>query len=367
MAALLLYALPYIALFVLALRMPARGSLVILAALLGIPLAWLIREGFRAANDAPGGAGFMLLLVTLFLCTAGAGLLAGVATRAILLWRPGIRHSRLRCAIVVLSGALAIPAAFAGRSWWSEHERRLPDAACLAAQHDVTLAGAQLRLPSARGITPWTGEKELYSFEVSQRLRRFCGISHDGHKPVRLVHLMIEPEKLAANGYPLRDRFCATGHPLGKLLCTRPEGPGHDFPEDISLFVPGRLAPNGMPTIERGSHAAWVKEKDAADRSGRPLAAWEAGEFTRFSNGYWVARDASWKNDAGEPFTLYCYDTQPPGMLYCTASYRLALGPAVTYRLRARPEELASVAKTADRNFHALMRTLAIRQASARL
>ncbi|GGY14499.1 hypothetical protein GCM10007386_50790 [Pseudoduganella dura] len=117
-----------------------------------------------------------------------------------------------------------------------------------------------------------------------------------------------------------------------------------------------------MRTNDRGAYAAFVRERDAGIATGRPLQQSVTGDFSRFSNGYWIARDEAWRNDAGEPYTLYCHDTPPSGMLLCSTTYRLILGPQVTYGFRANQDELASVAKTVDLNLHVLLDSITSKQ-----
>lgn len=359
MAALLLYGIPYAALFVLALRMPGWRSLATLAVILALPLGWLAWVGFRSAERAPGGAGLGILMGTLLVCSAMAGLLAGAATRGLMLWRPLIGQSRMRSTLLVLAGLLAMPAFLAGSSWLSERDRRLPDAACLTARHHVTIAGADLWLPSAPVFTPWTDGKTLYPFSTHQGMRAFCGIGLGAKKPVRLVNLSVDVKELRFTGRPLREKFCASGQrDLAKLLCnidaSAPHS-SHGFPEQLSIHSPAEYDHRRMLASGGGTHAAFIRESKAAEGSGQALRASEAGEFIRYSDRYWVARDRTWTNDAGEPYTLSCYDTPPAGMLYCTTTYLLASGPQVTYRFRAPQDELASVAKLVDANVHVLL------------
>ncbi|GGY49400.1 DUF1109 domain-containing protein [Pseudoduganella albidiflava] len=357
-ASLSLYLIPYIALFALALRMPGRRSLAAFAVVTGVALGSLAWYGFRSADSAPGGAGLFLLMGTLFICSAIAGLLAGVATRAAMLWRPRTRQSRTRSAFLVLAGFLALPALVGGASWWSEWQRRPPDETCLAAKHHVTIAGADFWLPSAPVFAPWTGKDQLYSFSVNRRMRDFCSLSLETEQPVTLVNLSIDVGKLGFEGRPSRDRFCASGdRDLAKLLC--PAEVRADFPHTISVYSPTDYDYRRMlGSSGQGSHAAFVKEKDAAIQYGQPLEVAAAGDFNRYANGYWVARDGMWHNEASEPFTLHCHDISPAGMLHCSTTYRLKWGPQVSYSFRAHQDDVASAAKTVDANFQALMRIL---------
>lgn len=357
-ASLVLYLIPYVALFALAVRMPGWRSLAACTLVAGLPLGWFAWDGFRSVETAPGGAGLFLLMGTLFVCSAIAGLLAGVATRAAMLWRPRIGQSRTRSAFLVLAGFLALPAFVGGASWWSEWKRRLPDEACLAAKHHVTIAGADLWLPSAPVFTPWTGKDQLYPFSVNRPMRDFCGLSLEAEQPVNVVHLSIAVGEMAYEGSPLRKRFCTAGdQKLAKLLC--PAEARTDFPHTISVYSPTdydyrrRLGSSGQ-----GSHAAFVKEEDAAIQDGQPLEVAAAGDFNRYANGYWVARDKTWRNEAGEPYTLHCHEITPAGMHHCSTTYRLKWGPQVSYSFRAHQNEVASAAKTVDANFQALMRIL---------
>ena len=359
---LLAFALPYFALFVIALFMPGRRSLQVLAALIGLPLAWLVLEGFRSLERAPGGAGLGILVVTAAICTAAAGLLSGVATRAVMLWNPRIRQSRICCAGLVLLGFLCIPSVLGAASWWSQMNVRVPDDACLTATHHVKLAGRDLWLPSAPLFTPWLGEKKPYAFSSHPRMRAFCGISLDADEPIHIVNLTIEGKELRYKGPPQRDKFCASSRQdWATLLCNAGKYSAESsdvFPAKISVYSPTGYDHRRMLVSDRGAYATAMKERAAAIQSGQALQEERTNGFIRFSNGYWIAADARWKNDAGEPYTLYCYETAPTGMFNCTTTYRLRLGPHVTYSFRARQDALASASKTVDANFHAFMKSL---------
>jgi len=363
---LLLYPLPYLACFVLALLMPGRRSLAVLAVLLGLPLGWLVLQGFQSMARAPGGAILGAVVATTLICSAAAGLLSGVATRAVLLWFPRLGRSRLRSAPAVLLGLLALPSLLAASMWWGQHARRVPDAACLAATHHVRLAGVVLQLPSAPLFRVQTGENQRYAFSSHESMRAFCATSADAEEPLDIVHLSVKADELSFKGRPQRDAFCASAkQDWAELLCHAGRSTAlssHGFPEDLSVYSPTGYDHKRMLVSERGAYPTFARERDAALRSGHPLQAMQTGEFSAFSNGYWIARDGTWKNDAGEPYTLYCYETTPAGMLYCSTTYRLQAGPQASYRFRAHRDELAVVARTVDANFHRLMDSLAGRQ-----
>lgn len=357
-----LYILPYVVIFALALMMPGRRSLLLLAGVLGLPLGWLMWEGFRSMGRAPGGAILGVFVVAAFIGSAVSGLIAGVMTRAISLRFSSAKHSRGQHAVLVLVGGLAIPSFLAASFWWSQWNIRVPDEACLNAKHHVSIAGLDLWLPSAPIFTPWVGEKELYSFSSHQRMRSFCSISLKTKKPIEVVNLSIKPEQLSFKGQPQRDKFCAaTRQEWAKLLCgsSRPTATSSNgFPEKISIYSPTGFDHKKMLVSEHSSYAGFIKKSEAAIRSGKPLQAVRNDDFDQFSNGYWIARDKVWRNDAGEPFSLYCYETKPSGMLYCETTYRLSLGPQVTYSFRAPQEQLASVSRTVDANLHFFLRSL---------
>ena len=359
---LVLYILPYVVFFALALMMPGRRSLFLLAGVLGLPLGWLMWEGFRSMGSAPGGAILGVIVVAAFIGSAVAGLIAGVTTRAISFSFLSARHSRVQHAVLVLVGGLAIPSILAASFWWSQWNIRIPDEACLNAKHHVSIAGLDLWLPSAPIFTLWVGEKELYSFSSHQRMRSFCSISLKTKKPIEVVNLSIYSEQLSFKGQPQRDKFCAaTRQEWGKLLCRRSTPTAtssNGFPEKISIYSPTEFDHKKMLVSEHSAYAGFIKKSEAAIRSGRPLQALRNDDFDQFSNGYWIARDKTWRNDAGEPFSLYCYETTPSGMLHCTTTYRLSLGPQVTYSFRAPQEQLASVSRTVDANLHFFLRSL---------
>lgn len=363
----LLYVVPFPALFAIALAMPGRRSLLVAAVLLGAPLGWLAFEGVRSMHRAPGGAIVGSAIVTGMIFVAAAGLLSGVITRAVLLRIGRTRRSRMQSVAIVLTGFLAVPSLLAASMWWSNQKIRVPDEACLSAQHHVSIAGADFWLPSAPVFTAWITDKELYSFSSHQRMRAFCSINGDATDPVKLVNLSIDTTKLRYKGPPQRDKFCASSQrDWAKRLChsdmpTAVSGDG--FPEEITVYSPTEYDHKRMLVSDRGAYHAFVKQRDAGILSGQPLQGSQTDDFSRFSNGYWIARDKAWRNDANEPFTLYCYDTKPEGMLYCSTTYRLRSGPQVTYSFRASQNELALASKTVDANFHAFMKDLANHQA----
>jgi hypothetical protein len=360
---LIFYLLPYVVFFMLVLMMPGRRSLLLLlAGVLGLPLAWLLWESFRSMGSAPGGAILGSIVVAAFIGSAVAGLIAGVMIRAISLRFLSAKHSRVQHAVLVLIAGLAIPSILAASVWWSQWKIRVPDDACLNAKHHVSIAGLDLWLPSAPIFTPWMGEKELYSFSSHERMRSFCSISLKKKTPIEVVNLSIHPEQLSFKGQPQRDKFCAaTTQEWAKLLCRSgalTATSNNVFPEEISIYSSTRFDHKKMLVSEHSSYAGFLKKSEAAILSGHPLQALPDDDFDQFSNGYWIARDETWRNDAGEPFSLYCYETKPSGTLYCTTTYRLSLGPQVTYSFRAPQERLASVSRTVDANLHFFLRSL---------
>ncbi len=357
---LLFLALPYTALFALALVMPGRRSLAACSVLLGLPLAWLALEGFRSMGRAPGGAILGVAVMTGIICIAAAGFVSGAVSRWAMLALPRVAQTRSRSALLVLAGFLAIPSVLAGSMWWSQQRIRVPDGACLAAHHQVELAGAAFRLPSAPIFTVWTKADKPYALSRHEDMRAFCSLSGDADKPIGIVKLSIDTDRLLYKGPPVRDKFCALSkEDWAQQLCHAGERTAlsrQGVPDEISIYSPTRDDLRRMGVSDRGAYRAFVKENEAAIASGRPLQVTQTADFSHYANGYWIARDRNWKNDAGEPFSLYCYETKPSNMLLCSTTYRLSLGPHASYSFRAHPDELASVAKTVDANVHRFMR-----------
>jgi hypothetical protein len=133
----MLLVVPYPALFGIALAMPGRRSLLLLALLLGAPLGWLALESFRSLERAPGGVGLGIGVLIGIIGMALAGLLFGVITRVVLLQIPRPRRSRRQSIVIVLVGFFAMPLLLAMSTWSPQRTVRVQDLSSLAAEQHV--------------------------------------------------------------------------------------------------------------------------------------------------------------------------------------------------------------------------------------
>jgi len=196
-------------------------------------------------------------------------------------------------------------------------------------------------------------------------MRALCNLGSDADKPIGIVKLSIDTDRLLYKGPPVRDKFCASSkEDWAQQLCQAGDRTAlsrQGVPDELVIYSPARNDLRRIGASDRGAYRAFVRENDAGMASGRPLQVTQTADFSHYANGYWIARDPAWKNDAGEPFSLYCYETKPSNMLLCSTTYRLALGPQASYSFRAHPDELASVARTVDAHVHRFMRNFQAR------
>jgi uncharacterized membrane protein YeaQ/YmgE (transglycosylase-associated protein family) len=345
----------YLVPFAIALAMPGWRSLSALLLVAGGTLVWMMVSVSQEMSEAGGGSGLGLAIAYALLMCIAAGLFSGIATRALLI---RIRHSSqsvfTRISIGIVGFVLA-PSLFAAWQWKTEWDNRLPSSACLASKHPVEIAGATYYLPAAPWFTVWTSAEDLYLFQFNSPLRRFCELSP---RPIHAVNLSISQHAMVRDG-PLREAFClAPESRWGVILCdAKPASFAENYPDDISLYSPDEFDHRRMVVSGNGAYSGFLEERDRAVAGNLPLRPLRVGIFERYDR-FWIARSGLWTNDAGEPFTLYCYDTPPAGTLYCRSTYRLKAGPQVTYGFRAQANKLEIVARAVDRNLQAMLTEL---------
>lgn len=286
-----------------------------------------------------------------------AGLLSGFITRAIPLPLQGRTRNALSLVAACLVGYILLPGSMAAegadlarsatiklRKW----QMRPPSQSCLARKYPVSVAGATLYLPAAPVITIRSG-KISHHFQFNDEARAICEQSRYARKPVHAENINFD------FSIPMRSDFCeATTSRWGQHLCS-PESRTADgqFPAIANLYSPAEFDRQHM--LASYTYASFTEDRDKANAANHPFEPQQVGVFDRYANGYWVARNGAWKNDAGEPFTLKCQDSSAAGTLNCTTSYRLKSGPQVTYHFSAPANKLEAVARNIERNFHAMI------------
>lgn len=227
-------------------------------------------------------------------------------------------------------------------------EMRPPSAACLAKKYPVTVAGATLYLPAAPVITIRAGMNS-HHFQFNDEVRAICKKSKTANGPIHAITINFD------FGIPVRAPFCqATGSLWGQHLCA----PGSGTADGASPAIANIYSPTEyehVHLLDSLSYANFVEDRDKADAEKHPIESRQAGIFDRYANGYWVARNGSWKNDAGEPFTLKCHDVTPAVTVSCSTTYRLKSGPQVAYHFNAPADRVEAVAKKVDENIRSMV------------
>jgi len=292
------------------------------------------------------------LLVAL---TIIGGLFSGIRARAILLALPRRKRNVLVTIAAVTAGFSMLPglkaeevvdaaqdATLKLRKW----EMRAPSAACMARKYPVMVAGSTFYLPPAPVITI-REKRRSYHFQFNNEVRALC--ARDAREPVHAQNLNFDFT------IPARTPFCqATRSRWGRSLCSqKTESASRELPDMANLYSPGEY--DTQRILAGYSYADFVAEREKAKNESHPLESQQAGNLDRYANGYWVARPGTWKNDAGEPFTMKCEESAQPGALSCTTSYRLKTGPQLTYHFSAPANKLEAVSRKLDRNFHTII------------
>jgi len=256
-------------------------------------------------------------------------------------------------AFLILSGHMGanvtkLPhsASVALRKW----ETRPPSDACFASKYAVNIAGTAFYLPAAPVIAV-RAERQSFHLQFNNGVRAICKRAQVD-SPIHAQNFSLD------FSIPMRGTFCATAKDGWSLqLCGNDRKDWQDvYPTVANLYSPAEYDRTHLITVD--AYADFVASRDRAAAGGHPLESAPAGMFDRYANGYWVARNGVWKNDAGEPFTLKCGDATASGMLTCTAGYRLQSGPAIAYHFDAPADRLAAAARTMDHTLHRMLTEL---------
>jgi hypothetical protein len=267
----------------------------------------------------------------------------------------GNARKRAIIGLVALGGLLMLPGSLATAFAALAHEAtvrmqtweaRMPSAACLAERYPVSVGGATYYLPAAPVITVRTAGP-AYHFQYGRSLRKLCARRAGTTAPLRATGLDFDFT------IPSRGAFCraATGR-WGQGLCDAAAG-ADSWPAMANVYLPEEY--DRQHLMPAPTYASFAADQAKAAASGHPFQPQAAGAMDRYGNGYWVSRNGAWKNDAGEPYTLRCQDTDAPGVLSCETSYRLKAGPQLTYRFTAPARLLPQTAQSMERHVHAML------------
>ena len=358
--------LPYLIFFAIALVMPGRRSLVGLAVLAGVPLILMSIEIGREFSHAHGGTILGVVMVGTIIFSATTGLASGIVTRIVTLWLRGTKRRWIMKTVVILFGFTLIPALSATSIWWTQWDNRLPSEECLGSRHLVEIGGTTFSLPISPFFTLWLGGDKIVFLSFNSTVRSFCGLGVPHNVPVHAIDLTISQRQNAGTDAPLMVNFCHSQHnQWAQYLCRSPaelaaSPVANAYPLEAHIYSPDDFVDKRLIPSSAGSRSNFVDARDAAVENNIALTVTKAGIFDRYSNGYWVSHDGSWANEAGEPFTFYCFDTPPEGAIYCETNYRLKAGPRITYGFRTPLDDLEATARTVDRNVHAMLSDLAV-------
>lgn len=330
--------------FALALLIPGRRALLAVAAIVTPVLV-----GFNLGSDARFVTATMMTLGIAFNLALGTIVQAAI---------PGIfRHAtrRMLTAPVIIWGALALPGtmipAFTsmahGISTRIHHwEARTPPRACLARTYPVRVGRAVYRLPAAPVITVRTAG-QAYHFQYSQSLRRACRHAAQTRVPIRATDLNLDFT------IPARKAFCSVARGNWARALCRKDGARANFPAMANIYVPDTYDPRHL--MPKPAYIRFADAQKKARAGGHPFLPQPAGAFEHYADGYWVARKGTWKDDAGEPYTIHCEKTDAPGVLSCETGYRLKSGATLSYSFAAPRRSLARRARALDRRLHAML------------
>jgi hypothetical protein len=342
------FALFYVVPFGIAFAMPGWRSLSGYGLIFGSLLIWLFVSGSNG-----GGNGFSVALGLTVVMFAGGGLISGVVTRAIFLVLGQSKKAIHVRALIGVVGFVLLPGLVFSQVMWKQWQRRPPSESCMSARYPVSIAGAKYYLPPAPNLTVWTGMSSLYAFQSNEGIRTICEKATESSEPIRVVNLSMDNKRIRFVGYPVQSRYCqAPQSRWGKDLCNAEYSLTNvSYPLLASIYSPTEF----RRMLVSYSYADFVEARERAKANNTPLALRSAGIFDRYGDSYWVARDGIWENEAGEPFTLHCYESAPAGMLGCSVTYRLKTGPQVTYQFHASIDSLETVARRVDKSLRAMI------------
>lgn len=305
--------------------------------------------GFNVGGDARLATAAVIVLGIAFSLAMGRvarAVLAGLSPRA---------RKRIVTGLAALAGIALLPGspdkAFAAlahvatvkmRRW----DARMPSHACLVRRYPVAIGGAVYELPAAAVITVRTAGTS-YHFQYANSLRQACTETAWAHAPLRATDVNMDFT------IPVPAAFCsAASGRWTQQLCHGPSAQ-HALPAMVNFYVPAEY--DRQHLMPPPTYGAFVDAQKKAQAARHPFAPRAEGIFDRYANGYWVAREGAWKNDAGEPYTLHCQATATPGMLTCETTYRLKSGPEITYRFNAPARALGAAARAVDAGLHAML------------
>ncbi|HEY5993857.1 MAG TPA: hypothetical protein VIU46_04565 [Gallionellaceae bacterium] len=338
--------MPYLAIpFAAALLLPTRQMLAEFAAIFLPLLIW-----------AGASSGYASPAPILLAFTCGLGMRKLVAAL----------HARLLCKKRVVFFALAGTAAFAifpgsvaaglsviGHSASAEYhnwETRAPAEECLARKYAVTVAGTAYYLPASPTLTIGAG-KTTYHLQSGKSQRAICERNQGKKGPIHAKNILID------TSIPMRGPFCRVTRSDWNLdFCSDAKTARSTYPTLVNLYSPGEY--DRQHLADGDTYADFVASRDKAIAAGHPFALEQSGIFDHYANGYWVAHNGAWKNDAGDPFSIKCQESGA-GMLSCATSYRLKGGPQVKYYFNAHANKLETIAVDMDLNFHLMLAELA--------
>ncbi len=224
-------------------------------------------------------------------------------------------------------------------------EARMPSDACMAARYPVSVGGATYYVPAAPVITVRTAGP-AYHFQYGRSLRTLCRARAGVKAPLHATGLNFD------FSIPVQGAFChaARGH-WERGLCD--EAAPDAWPAMVNIYAPEEY--DRQHLMPAPTYASFVADRDKAAVAGHPFQPQSGGTMDRYGNGYWVARNGAWKDEAGEPYTLHCQDTDAPEVLSCETSYRLRSGPQLTYRFTAPARMLPQAAQSMERHVHAML------------
>ncbi|MFZ6760684.1 hypothetical protein ACO0K9_26045 [Undibacterium sp. Ji50W] len=130
-----------------------------------------------------------------------------------------------------------------------------------------------------------------------------------------------------------------------------------NYPDNIHLYSSNEFGGH-INSIDNGAYSNFKKKIEMASESNTPQIVNSEGMFDKYANGYRVARDGRWKNDSGEPYTLFCHQPTATGTIYCNTSYRLKTGVQIEFGFVTPESDIDLVAKKVDENVHAIIKTL---------
>jgi hypothetical protein len=339
--------------FVIAQCMPGRRSLLAFAGLpVGAVICLIVMVYAADARDAH--LDVVALWITAFL--TGSGVLAGVVTRAVVLYLRPLRLGWFAPLLTLCAGFLFLPALGAALYQWYQWQERLPPAQCLGSKQRVQLGRSTFHLPAAPLFSIATDISTSVYFHSNRPLREFCELGQKTRAPVHAVRLDIAPYNLTVTYNPLQQAFCrAPRSRWGRELCSQDAALVESrYFRGAALHAPTESYFSQLVNGS-GTYTDFMARKKKAESLQAVLPPLKSGIFDHHPDGYRVVRDGSWKNDAGEPFTLFCYDTSTAGVISCSTIYRLRSGLAVSYDFQAVAANLEAAARTVDANFHAML------------